>query len=42
MQLCVAVLSVSKARKDYKYLTLTIAIANVFDGALAIMRSLLL
>ena len=34
VQLCVAVLSVSKARKDSKYLTLTIAIADVFDGSL--------
>lgn len=31
-QLCVPVLSVSKARKGSKYLTLTIAIASVVDG----------
>lgn len=32
VQLCVAVLSVSKARKGSKYLTLTIAKADVFHG----------
>ena len=34
VRLCVAVLSVSRVRKGSKYLALTIAIADVFDGGI--------